>query len=74
MYLGSRFENGLLCGANGPNRNGWYLINIKGGGSRRGGYSPGQGRLETVIQPDVLHQTAQRVALGGGDLYLDQRG
>ena len=42
MYLGSRFENRRLCGANGPNLNGCYFINTKGGGgSRRGGYSPG---------------------------------
>jgi len=41
MYFGSRFENGRLCAkANGPNLNGFYLINTKGGGSRRGGYSP----------------------------------
>jgi len=42
MYLGIRFENGRLCAkANGPNPNGCYLINTEGGGSRRGGYSPG---------------------------------
>jgi len=50
MYLGSRFENGRLCGArvkaNGPNLNGQRLLSHKyqSGGSRRGGDSLGGGR------------------------------
>jgi len=41
MYLGSRFENGRLCAkTNGPNLNS-CSHEYRGGGSRRGGYSPG---------------------------------
>jgi len=58
LRMGDFAEQGrvtlTLAKANGPNLNGCYFINTKGGGSRRGGYSPDVGLYKMLFHFKAL--------------------